>query len=110
MLASYGLSRTLTPIVIGLLLKGEHHDSAADARRGMFARFYVAFERNFETMCHSYSRSLTELLRHRLSFRPAWGHRSVQAGARPNQEVQRRIYPIILVPGVNRPIARGCMA
>ena len=25
MLASYGLSRTLTPIMIGLLLKGEHH-------------------------------------------------------------------------------------
>src|ERR1700682_5912766 len=25
MLASYGLSRTLTPITIGLLLKGEHH-------------------------------------------------------------------------------------
>ena len=28
MLASYGLSRTLTPITIGLLLKGEHHGPA----------------------------------------------------------------------------------
>ena len=28
MLASYGLSRTLTPITIGLLLKGEHHGAA----------------------------------------------------------------------------------
>src|SRR6202163_3712839 len=29
MLASYGLSRTLTPVTIGLLLKGEHHDAAS---------------------------------------------------------------------------------
>jgi len=65
MLASYGLSRTLTPIVIGLLLKGDHYGSAADARPGMFARFHAAFERNFEAMRHSYSRSLAGLLRHR---------------------------------------------
>src|ERR1700756_1996539 len=31
MLASYALSRTLTPVVIGLLLKGEHHDAAPGA-------------------------------------------------------------------------------
>jgi multidrug efflux pump subunit AcrB len=65
MLASYGLSRTLTPIIIGLLLKNEHHSPAGDAPRGLFARFHAAFERGFETMRHSYSRSLTELLRHR---------------------------------------------
>jgi multidrug efflux pump subunit AcrB len=65
MLASYGLSRTLTPIVIGLLLKNEHHGPAGDAPRGRFARFHAAFERSFEAMRHSYSRSLTELLRHR---------------------------------------------
>ena len=47
MLASYALSRTLTPITIGLLLKGEHH-GADDAPRGLFARFYRAFERGFE--------------------------------------------------------------
>jgi multidrug efflux pump subunit AcrB len=35
MLASYGLSRTLTPITIGLLLKGEHH-GAADGSRGAY--------------------------------------------------------------------------
>src|SRR6202007_1383764 len=29
MLASYGFSRTLTPITIGLLLKGEQHGEAA---------------------------------------------------------------------------------
>jgi len=31
MLASYGLSRTLTPIMIGLLLKGEHHAETGSA-------------------------------------------------------------------------------
>src|SRR5258705_3332325 len=33
MLASYGLSRTLTPIMIGLLLKGEHHGEAGGSLR-----------------------------------------------------------------------------
>src|SRR5215469_13337037 len=65
MLASYGLSRTLTPIVIGLLLKGEHHGPADAAPRGLFGRFHAAFERNFEAMRHAYSRSLTGLVRHR---------------------------------------------
>src|SRR6185312_13656597 len=48
MLASYGLSRTLTPIVIGLLLKGENHGAAAAS--GFFGRFHAAFERRFEAM------------------------------------------------------------
>src|ERR1700746_2495302 len=48
MLASYGLSRTLTPIVIGLLLKGEHHGPTEGGARGVFARFHAAFERGFE--------------------------------------------------------------
>ncbi len=65
MLASYGLSRTLTPIVIGLLLKGEHHGAPGAAASGLFARFHAAFERGFETMRHAYSRWLTELLNHR---------------------------------------------
>ena len=65
MLASYGLSRTLTPIVIGLLLKGEHHGPPDAAPRGLFARFHAAFERNFEAMRHAYSRSLAGLIEHR---------------------------------------------
>src|SRR2546423_1651990 len=32
MLASYALSRTLTPVMIGLLLKGEHHGGGAGSR------------------------------------------------------------------------------
>src|SRR6201999_2994450 len=55
MLASYGLSRTLTPIVIGLLLKGEHHGEPGAAPRNVFGRFHAAFERNFEAMRHAYS-------------------------------------------------------
>jgi multidrug efflux pump subunit AcrB len=65
MLASYGLSRTLTPIIIGLLLKGEHHGRSEGGRKGMFARFHAAFERGFDAMRHSYSRSLRELVTHR---------------------------------------------
>src|SRR6202041_3258252 len=65
MLASYGLSRTLTPITIGLLLKNEHHGPAEGIPRGLFARFHAAFERRFESMRHAYSRSLKELLKNR---------------------------------------------
>src|ERR1700678_2396367 len=66
MLASYGLSRTLTPITIGLLLKNEHHGPAEVTPRGLFARFHAAFERRFESMRHAYSRSLEELLKNRI--------------------------------------------
>jgi multidrug efflux pump subunit AcrB len=65
MLASYGLSRTLTPIVIGLLLKGEHHGTPGAPVTGLFARFHAAFERGFETVRHAYSRWLSKLLEHR---------------------------------------------
>ncbi|MBR0751250.1 efflux RND transporter permease subunit [Bradyrhizobium jicamae] len=64
MLASYGFSRTLTPIIIGLLLKGEHHGPSDGSPKGFFARFHAGFERGFEAMRHSYSRSLRELLTH----------------------------------------------
>jgi multidrug efflux pump subunit AcrB len=66
MLASYGLSRTLTPITIGLLLKGERHGPSDAASRGWFARFHGAFERGFEHMRGGYARLLTSLLERRL--------------------------------------------
>src|SRR5207253_9506675 len=47
MLASYGLSRTLTPIVIGLLLKGERHGPAEGGSSGWVAVLHGAFERCF---------------------------------------------------------------
>src|ERR1700756_2791266 len=40
MLASYGLSRTLTPVMIGLLLKGEHH-GGTDQSGNWFARLHL---------------------------------------------------------------------
>jgi multidrug efflux pump subunit AcrB len=64
MLASYALSRTLTPITIGLLLKGEHH--GPDAQKGWFARLHGAFERGFEHMRDGYTAMLTTLLRRRV--------------------------------------------
>ena len=66
MLASYGLSRTLTPIVIGLLLKGENH--GADGTRQRLVRSPVSMPRLSATsrrMRHGYSSSLAELIEHR---------------------------------------------
>ncbi len=64
MLASYGLSRTLTPIMIGLLLKGEHHGHT-EVAKGWFGRAHHAFERGFEHMRTGYVRLLTSLVSHR---------------------------------------------
>src|SRR3984957_9919654 len=64
MLASYGLSRTLTPVIIGLLLKGEHHTGAAGAG-GWFAQLHEMFERGFERFRRGYVRVLTLLLKRR---------------------------------------------
>ncbi|HXW72448.1 MAG TPA: efflux RND transporter permease subunit [Methylocella sp.] len=65
MLASYGLSRTLTPITIGLLLKGEYHGSEG-ARTGWFARFHRGFEQGFDRLRTAYVELLHLLLTHRL--------------------------------------------
>jgi multidrug efflux pump subunit AcrB len=65
MLASYGLSRTLTPITIGLLLKGEHHHADAGAPKGVFSRMTAAFERGFEGLRGGYANLLAMLLRRR---------------------------------------------
>src|SRR6202007_2730011 len=64
MLASYGLSRTLTPIMIGLLLKGEHHGEP-DGSGNWFARLHQHFERGFELFRRGYVRVLTMLLKRR---------------------------------------------
>src|SRR5947209_617398 len=65
MLASYGLSRTLTPITIGLLLKGEHRHTTDGAPRGFFSRLTAAFERSFERLRDGYAKLLAMLLRRR---------------------------------------------
>ncbi len=64
MLASYVLSRTLTPIIIGTLLKGEHHD-ATPGSGNWFTRFHQGFERVFERFRRGYVRVLTMLLMRR---------------------------------------------
>jgi multidrug efflux pump subunit AcrB len=63
MLASYTLSRTLTPVIIGLLLKGERHGEGSE---GWFARFHAGFDRGFERFRRGYVRVLAILLKRRL--------------------------------------------
>jgi multidrug efflux pump subunit AcrB len=65
MLASYALSRTLTPVIIGLLLKSEHH-VGTDGSGNWFARLNQRFERGFELFRRGYLRVLTMLLKRRL--------------------------------------------
>jgi multidrug efflux pump subunit AcrB len=62
MLASYALSRTLTPVIIGLLLKGEHH-GGTEGPNNWFARLHQKFERGFELFRRGYVRVLTMLLK-----------------------------------------------
>jgi multidrug efflux pump subunit AcrB len=67
MLASYGLSRTLTPITIGLMLKGQPHGGATPSGgAGFFTRFHASFERGFERMRGEYVALLHVLLTRRL--------------------------------------------
>jgi multidrug efflux pump subunit AcrB len=75
MLASYGLSRTLTPITIGHMLKGQHHGGSATPlpsspppprAGGFFSRFHASFERGFERFREGYVGLLTMLLTRRV--------------------------------------------
>jgi multidrug efflux pump subunit AcrB len=62
MLASYGLSRTLTPITIGLLLRSERRHTDDAAPTGVFSRISGSFDRGFERLRNGYSKFLTVLL------------------------------------------------
>jgi multidrug efflux pump subunit AcrB len=62
MLASYALSRTLTPITIGLLLKGEHRG----AEKGWFGRFHHRLEQGFDRLRDGYAELLTILMTRRI--------------------------------------------
>ena len=51
MIASYGISRTLTPIVIRLLLRREYAGHGeAGAKKGWFGRFHEGFNARFDTV------------------------------------------------------------
>src|ERR1700744_4244467 len=62
MLASYGLSRTLTPITIGLLLRNERHGTGDRTPAGSFSRVSGAFHRGFDRLRDGYSAVLVTLL------------------------------------------------
>ena len=78
MLASYVLSRTLVPILIDVLVKGEHEqrlhrkESSADQRPGFlgkvfggFRRIHAGFERGFTTFHRAYVGLLHVVIRRR---------------------------------------------
>ena len=100
MLASYGLSRTLTPITIGQLLKGQHASGVAVNGNGnangggFFARFHAGFERGFEHLREGYVGLLTTLLTRRLII-PILAALVLALGAAMFDLVGRDFYPAI---------------
>ena len=89
MLASYGFSRTLTPITIGLLLKGEHHGG-----EGWFDGLHARFNRGFETMRSAYTDVLHKLMERRLIV-PAAALIVLAFGVTLFMFVGRDFFPII---------------
>ncbi|MBR0816763.1 efflux RND transporter permease subunit [Bradyrhizobium liaoningense] len=94
MLASYALSRTLTPITIGLLLKGERRHGEGRGPSGIFGRASEMFERGFERLRNGYSDLLTTLLRHRVVV-PVVAVLVLALGATMFVYVGRDFYPLI---------------
>jgi multidrug efflux pump subunit AcrB len=94
MLASYGLSRTLTPITIGLLLKGERRHGDNVAPTGLFSRMTAAFDRSFEQLREGYLKLLTTLL-HRRAIVPVVAALIIGLGAVMVLFVGRDFFPLI---------------
>jgi multidrug efflux pump subunit AcrB len=94
MLASYGLSRTLTPITIGLLLRGEKHHAPGSADPGLFARISMAFERSFERLREGHRKLLTSLL-HRRAIVPVALVCVLALGGTLSIFVGRDFFPVI---------------
>jgi multidrug efflux pump subunit AcrB len=92
MLASYGFSRTLTPITIGLLLKGDRHGQ--EAARGWFARLFARFEQAFEAMRDGYTEVLHTLLVRRIVV-PAAAAAMLALGGTLFVFVGRDFFPVI---------------
>jgi multidrug efflux pump subunit AcrB len=90
MLASYALSRTLTPITIGLLLKGEQHSASGN----WFSRIHGAFERGFERMRSTYVGLLGSLLNRRFVL-PVFAIVVVAMGGLLLIFVGRDFFPVI---------------
>src|SRR3984893_13320846 len=94
MLASYGLSRTLTPITIGLLLKSEPRHTDGETPTGFFSRISAAFERGFERLRDGYSKLLATLLRRR-AIVPIVAALMLGLGAVMFLSVGRDFFPLI---------------
>src|SRR6201747_270707 len=94
MLASYGLSRTLTPITIGLLLRNERHGTDDGAHAGVFGRMSAAFERGFERLRNGYMDLLGLLLRRRIIV-PVVAVLIIGLGGNMLTFVGRDFFPII---------------
>jgi multidrug efflux pump subunit AcrB len=93
MLASYTLSRTLTPITIGLLLKGEQHSDGRPPS-GWFARLHGKFEQGFEAMRTAYVGLLHTLLLRRFIV-PMGAAIVLALGATLFMFVGRDFFPLI---------------
>jgi multidrug efflux pump subunit AcrB len=79
MIASYVISRTLTPILIRMLLRSEHASHGSDHRGGLLSRFHATFNRQFDRFRDAYVAVLETIL-HRHVLMPALAL-SVIAGA-----------------------------
>ena len=94
MLASYLLSRTLTPITIGLLLKNERHGTDDGTPPSVFSRLTAAFNRGFERLRGGYLKLLTLLLRRR-TIVPVAAVLILGLGATMLMFVGRDFFPLI---------------
>ena len=94
MLASYALSRTLTPITIGLLTKGESHAAPTTVLGRLFSNAHHAFERGFEGMRRRYVELLEFLIGARFIV-PAIAVVIIASGAVLFTMVGRDFFPAI---------------
>ncbi len=94
MLASYGLSRTLTPITIGLLLKSERRHTDEGTPTGFFSRMTAAFDRGFDRLRDGYSKLLKMLL-HRRAIVPVVAVLILSLGTVMLLFVGRDFFPLI---------------
>jgi multidrug efflux pump subunit AcrB len=80
MIASYLLSRTLVPILIDLLVHGEHSRQGESKSPGLFGRIHAVFEHRFKQLRHSYIGLLRVILPRRMAVALIAGTMIVGAG------------------------------
>ncbi len=94
MLASYALSRTLTPITIGLLTKSESQAPPTSRLGRLFSATHHAFEHRFEAMRQRYVEMLKVLLDNRFVV-PSIAVLVIASGAVLFTLVGRDFFPVI---------------